>query len=297
MHLTRADGTYSAVSFTYNAGTNRIDYTMPELTGGAGYTTDIVLMSKNGTGAAAAPTVTSTDTRSGDDVISVSNAQAGDVVRADVGKSLLQYAFATSRYNTFAEKMAANAPRASSWQKVSSTIINLLYKLNVAEPFDPIDLRGSDYTGGHPLVAGVAALNDPFFLQTMNPVLYSRYPVAGLIFTARDPNEYGVPPARAVYVMSNYLTEIENGLYTNYANEYLPFVYALPEMYQRDFADMQNQLVNKFVNSPQLSQYSSIVNSACPAFPVGSYRIQLQYTLPDGTRGTAVDFDYVSTLK
>lgn len=297
MHLTRADGTYSAVSFTYNSGTNRIDYTLPELTGGAGYTTDIVLMSKNGTDAAAAPTVTSTDTRSGDDVISVSNAQAGNVVRADVGKSLLQYAFATSRYNTFAEKMAANAPRASSWQKVSSTIINLLYRLNVAEPFDPIDLRGSDYTGGHPLVAGVAALNDPFFLQTMNPVLYSKYPVAGLTFTARDPNEYGVPPAHAVYVMSNYLTEIENGLYTNYANEYLPFVYALPEMYQRDFADMQNQLVNKFVNSPQLSQYSSIVNSACPAFPVGSYRIQLQYTLPDGTRGTAVDFDYVSTLK
>lgn len=297
MHLARTDGTYSAVPFTYSAASNRIEYSMPELSGQTGYAANIVLMSKNGTGADGGPTVTTADAGAGNDVITVSNAQASNVVRTDVGKSLLEYSFTTSRYATFAEKMTANAPRSSSWQKVSSTIINLLYMVNVAEPFDPIDLRGNDYTGGHPLVAGVATLNDPFFQQFMNPVIYSQYPVGGVTFAERDPLVYGVPPSKAVNVMTGYLTEIENGMYTNYASQYLPFVYALPQVYQEDFADIQNQLVNKLVDTPALGQYSAIVNGNCPAFPAGSYRVKFQYTLPDGTKGTVADFDYINTLK
>jgi len=296
MHVMRPDSTYSAVPFTYSSATNRIAYTMPELSAQTAYTTDVVLMSKNGTAAAAAATTAVTNAGTSDDVINVSNAQAGNVVRADIGKSLLAYGFATSRYGTFAGKMAANTPASSSWQKVSSTIINLLYTLNVVEPFDAVDLAGNDYSGGHPLVAGEAALNDPFFTGTMNPLLYSRYPMSGVTFS-RDPLEYGVPPKHAVNVMSPYLTEVERGMYTHYASQYLPFVYALPQVYQEDFYDIQNKLANTFLNQPVLNQYSNIVNGLCPVFPTGSYRVRFLYTLPDGTTGTTADFDYINTLK
>jgi hypothetical protein len=131
----------------------------------------------------------------------------------------------------------------------------------------------------------------------MNPLLYSRYPMNGVTFSQRDPAVYGVPPTRAVNVMSPYLTEVERGIYTNYASQYLPFVYALPQVYQEDFYDIQNQLVNKFVNTAVLNQYINIVNGLCPAFPAGSYRVKFRYRLPDGTQGTASDFDYISTLK
>jgi hypothetical protein len=297
MHVMRPDSTYSVVPFTYSSATNCIAYTLPELSAQTAYTADVVLTSKNGTAANAATAAATTNAGTSDDVITVSNAQAGNVVRSDIGKSLLAYGFATSRYGTFAEKMAANTPAGSSWQKISSTIINLLYTLHVAEPFDAVDLMGNDYSGGKGLVAGEAALTDPFFTQTMNPLLYARYPMNGVTFAQRDPAVYGVPPTRAVNVMSPYVTEVERGVYTNYASQYLPFVYALPQVYQEDFYDIQNQLVNRFLNSPVLSQYGNIVNGLCPAFPAGSYRVRFRYRLPDGTPGTTTDFDYINTLK
>jgi len=298
VHIIQTDGSKQAVPFTYSSGNNRLTYRLAELATQQAYSVRIVTMPKAGSGLADPTTDERQSVGNDQDVITVAKAKANEVVRDDVGKSLLDYSFATSRYPTFAQKMAGNPQRDHSWQKVSSTIINLLYELNVTEPFEPIELVGSTYSAGRPLVQGAATLTDAFYQNAMYPVLYQRYPLAGnILVTNRDPAVYGTPPAKALPIFSSYLTEVENGHYTGYASRYFPFVYALPQVYQEDFYNLQNQLVNRFVGTPTLAQYGSIVNNICPSFSAGTYTVKFQYVLPDGTPGSGVSFDYLHTIR
>jgi hypothetical protein len=298
VHLIHTDGSKQAVPFTYNSGNNRLSYRIAELAAQQAYSVRIVTMPKAGSGLDTPATDERQSAGNDQDVITVANAKANAVVRDDVGKSLLDYSFATSRFPTFAQKMAGNQQREHSWQKVSATIINLLYELNVTEPFEPIELKGSTYTAGQPLVQGASTLTDDFYQKSMYPVLYQRYPLAGVVsVTNRDPAVYGVPPAKALKVFSPYLTEVENGHYSGYAGRYFPFVYALPQVYQEDYYNLQNQLVNRFLGNGMLAQYGSIVNSICPSFPAGKYTVKFQYVLPDGTQGSAVNFDYLNMIR
>lgn len=298
IHLVQTDGSKQAAIFSYSSVTNRIDYTMPVVNTQQAYSLNVVSMSKAGAGSVAESTGETQNVGNDTDVITVANAQASNVVRDDIGKTLLDYSFATSRYGTFAQKMAGNPQLRDSWQKVSSTIINLLYELNVTEPFDPVELVGNEYTAGKPLVAGIATLNDAYYKDAMYPVLYKDYPVAGKVtISNRDTDIYGVPPAKAINILTGYLTEIEHGQYTGYASKYFPFMYALPQVYQEDFSDIQSQLVNSYLNSTQLTQFSRIINGNCPPFSQGTYTVKFQYTLPDGTPGTTVDFNYINPIK
>ncbi|MES2733735.1 MAG: hypothetical protein V4714_18460 [Bacteroidota bacterium] len=298
VHMIQLAGSKQAVPFTYDASNNRLTYRMAELATQQTYSVSIVTMPKEGSGLVGATAEERQSVGNENDVITVAHAKANEVVREDVGKSLLDYSFATSRYHTFAQKMAGNPQKRHSWQKVSSTIINLLYELNVTEPFEPIELVGNEYSAGRPLVEGMATLSDDFYQKSMYPVLYQPYPLAGnILVTNRDPEKYGVPPAKAIPIFSSYLTEIENGKYTGYASQYFPFVYALPQVYQEDYYNIQNQLVNRFVDTPTLAQYSTIVNNICPAFSAGKYTVRFQYVLPDGTKGSMVYFDYLNNIK
>jgi hypothetical protein len=295
MHIMKSDGSRQAAAFTYSSSSNRIDYSMPEVSAQTSYSVNVVSMGKGGSSTAA--TAEAQNVGTNEDVITLSNAQASNVVRSDVGKNLLSYAFATSRYNTFEQKMAGNPQTSDSWQKISSTIINLLYEINVTEPFEPIEIAGSEFTALQPLISGTATLADSYYQNAMYPVLYKTYPLAGVSISNRDTNIYGVPPARAVNILSGYLTEVENGKYNGYANKYFPFIYALPQVYQEDFADVQSQLVNKYLNSAQLAQFADIINGNCPVFSQGTYTVKFQYTLPGGTKGTYVNFNYYNPIK
>jgi hypothetical protein len=297
IHVALPDGNRQAVSFTYSSANNRIDYLMPTTNAQQTYSVDVVSMSKLGTGAVAESTGETQNVGNEDDQINVNSAQANNVIRNDIGKSLLNYSFTTSRYGTFAQKMAGNPQKHDAWMKVSSTIVNLMYELTVSEPFDVVELVGTEYTGGKPLITGTATLTDDYYKQYMYPVLYKNYPQAGVTLTNRDPLVYGVPPARAINLLTSYVTEIENGKYNGYSVKYFPFVYGLPQVYQEDFSNIQNQLVNRYLNSAQLSQFDAIVNGICPAFMYGNYPVTFQYTTPDGTKGTAVDFNYFNSTK
>ncbi|MDJ1472546.1 hypothetical protein [Xanthocytophaga flava] len=298
IHVTKSDGTKQTVAFTYNPGNNQLTYQMPELVTQQAYSVSVVTLAKEGSG----QTTESVDQRQAiggaTDDITVANAQANNVIRSDIGQSLLDYSFATSRYTTFSQKMEGNPQKASTWERVSSTVINLAYELTVTEPFEPIELRGSEYTAGRPLIEGASTLTDTYYQSIMYPLLYKNYPLAGIVtLTHRDPSMYGVPPAKAIDLLARYLTEVENDKYTGYASRYFPYTYALFQVYQRDFYDLQNQLVNRYINTNGLSQFSNIVNGVCPSFTQGTYTVKFQYILPDGTKGTSANFDYINNLK
>ena len=294
VQVLREDGVTS-IPFTYDEGSNRLTYSMPELDTQSPYTVSIVTLSQGGN-AVAAVDQQNTIANSGDDLITVTNRQAGSVVRTDVGQELLAYGFTTSRHATFKEKVESIRKGREVAGYVSSDLINLQYDIVDGEPFDVAELAGGLLAGTKPLVEAEALLTDEYYTTQMYPLVYKEYPVAGMVLE-RDVTILGFPPKRAVPVSSAYLTEIESGNFNGIARRRFPYIYNLPLAYRQDFVDMQSKIVNRFAGTSQAVKYEDIMSRYCPLIRPGYYTIRLQYVSPDGTKGTYGDFEYYNFIK
>jgi len=101
---------------------------------------------------------------------------------------------------------------------------------------------------------------------------------------------------RALPVNPAYLAGIEAGNYNGAAQTTVPFIYNLPETYKGDFLDLQNQVVNKYLGTPEQALYSYIIMGYYPFISTGSYEVKYQYILPDGTPGSTALFNYPNPI-
>jgi hypothetical protein len=296
MQLTDVGGSVQPAAFTYSSAKNRIDYTVPTVSTQQAYNIAVVSLTKAAT-AAGQQNGTQTQTIGQDeDVITVSTGTSSSVIRNDIGKTLLGYSFATSRFTTFADKMKGNTPQRDLWVKVTSAIINLAYQINVAEPFDVAELAGTEYTEGAPLVTGEATLRDDYFQQDLNPLIYSRYGELGAgKLVDSTLLSYGVPPVRAITVLSSYLTQVEHGQYNGDAGAYLPFIYELPYIYASQYSEIQNRLLNK-ADAATKKKFEKVIIYGCPLLRAGDYGTKFQYTMPGGVKGTQAEFMYHNSI-
>ncbi|HTJ51833.1 MAG TPA: hypothetical protein VL443_20375 [Cyclobacteriaceae bacterium] len=295
IQVTGADGVQSA-SFTYVPAANKINYTMPELTLHSNYSVNVVTLSKGDSTSQSASDQQTDLVNTADDAISVTNRQAGSVVRADVGKSLLGYTFSTGQYGTFREKINTIQKGSAVAGRLSSDVINLQYEIAGGEPFEPMELQGSSYSGGLPLVEATAAINDAYYQEDMYPLIYKNYPVEGITLD-RNVNDLGFPPIKAIPLSTSYLTEVENNNYDGIARHRFPYIYNLPMIYKEDFVFLQSKIVNRFLGTSQQSKYDYIINGYYKFIRSGNYTIRLQYTTPDGTKGSNAEFDYYNFIK
>jgi hypothetical protein len=292
VHVTGANGT-EAMSFTYNTSENRIAYTLPEVALKSQYAVDVVTLTE---GSSTEAQTTSTQLGSGDDKVTVTNNQAGSTVRSDVGKSLLNYSFATSTYTTFEQKLRDIRKGPSEIEPLSSDVLILHYQITGGEPFEVAELTGTSFTANKALVQPSALLDDDYYKQDVYPFIYEHYPVEDITLT-RDPNILGIPPARAINVSTQYLTEIENDNFGGTAKRYFPYIYYVPQVYKQDYTYLQNKIVNRFMGTPQAKQYGYIINSSYRLIRTGYYMVKFQYVMPDGTQGTSADFTYYNFIK
>lgn len=293
VELTDATGAVQAASFTYNTGTNRLQYTLPAIETGSSYAFQLVTLNTDD-GAETTTTVSTENVGTDDDEINVNTVAATDVVRTDVGAVLLAYNFTTSQYSTLQQKVSALVKQSA----VASTSagISLRYNVTAEEGFEPMELAGVEYTDYAPLVQVEADLKDDYFVNTINPLLYQNYPVEGIRYD-RDTDVFGLPPARAISVYTPYLTEIEQDNYQGVAAKYFPYSYNLHHAYQQDFADLQTGLVMKYLDTPRQGEFANVISGRCPVMPVGNYGLTLQYVLPDGTQGTTAVFEFYNFIK
>jgi hypothetical protein len=295
VQFTKPDGTYQAVPFAYNSSNNRIDYSLPGLSSQQNYGFDIVLLNKAGTDQ---PSVVTDQQNIGteDDEIILTNKKASSIVRNDLGKSLLDYDFSTSRHSTFARKIESVRKGSAVAGRLSSDVIDLRYDITEGESFEIAELSGTEFTGFKPLVTAKALLTDDYFKEDIYPFNYKTYPVAGLLL-ARDTTALGFPPVKSIPVSTAYLTEVENNNFNGLARQRFPYIYNLPQIYKEDFVDLQHKIVNRFLGTAQQSQYNYMINGYYKFIRSGYYKVRLQYVLPDGTVGTNADFDFYNFIK
>ena len=286
-------GNKQNIDFTYNEGARRIEYAIPAINNRAAYTLKIVSLSRDAQ-ASADGRQTSNSLLADEEMgsIDVNQRQAVAETRGDIGKTLLSYGFATSAFNTFADKMNAIRKKDAVVVKLSSDVLAFRYETEDMEPFDIADLAGTDRTENKPLIDVTAALEDYYYKEKVYPLLYSDYPVAGRFAVKRnDVEETGVPPARAIPVTATYLSKAENNDFTGIARYQFPYTYDLPRYYKTDFVDLQSQVINGLMSQGG-DTYRKFAAATFPFISAGQYKINLQYVMPGDRKGTKASFEY-----
>lgn len=281
----------------YNSSLKKVEFDMPVTQNSTGYRISLESLAKEGAEAMTATRSQSLLNDADDGEISIEGKQASAATRTDLGKELLAYDFSTSRYNTFSEKIGNIEKGSAAVNKISSDVLMFEYETIGMEPFDIVELTGTDYTAGVPLIEASAALDDYFYREKIYPLLYRDYPVDGTFrLTSREEALYGVPPAKALPLMSKYLNELESGSKAGLITRRFPYYYNLPAVYKSDFLDIQKQVINTYLFNASNMTLQKYLNATFPFISAGGYRIGLQYRMPDGSKGTASQFEYTNFI-
>jgi len=218
----------------------------------------------------------------------VKETQAQEVVKGDGEKILLNTRFGTSRYNTFAEKM--NVISASVSNKLVFLFSYDYVNVRTAgyEIFDSSEIFGSPYTNNKPLVDYKSLLTDPYYTQYIHPKIYKDYPysaVSGVTIKNRDVNEYGMPPAKAMYYDQDYVLDPAR----------MPYVDGLADVYRKDYREIENQLMNQYVrgNFNLINIYPQYFRERFPESPLNNIeQIEFTYQMPGNKKGSTGIINY-----
>ncbi|MDR2292027.1 MAG: hypothetical protein LBE11_00955, partial [Prevotellaceae bacterium] len=294
-----AAGNRQYAAFVYNEVQKRIDFTMPDIEYQKQYKFSILSFNK-GEAPAATSTTTSSSLMNDEELgnIDIETRTANSEMRTDIGKCLLAYDFASSRYSTFKQKIDNIVKGSAAVIKLDSDVLMFEYETVDMEPFDLSELIGSAQTENKPLVNLEAALDESYYTTKIRPLLYNDYPVQGIIsVTNRDADIFGVPPAKALPVMTTYLNQIENGNFNGLATKRFPYYYNLPQIYKFDFIDLQSQVINTYLGNTSNPAYQRFIQATYPFITSGDYRITLKYVMPGGITGTSSTFSYKNFIQ
>lgn len=291
--------TVAKLPFTYDENECRLRFNIFKVQNNAGYALVLQSVPAASTTSNAGGLVTNTTTTEDGDSVQITGNSATDVVRADTGKTLLNYAFRSSRYGTFAEKMQNAQQGNSTVRKLASDLFTLQQGVTGAEPFDINELSGTDYTDNVPLVQPAAITDDEYFRSFIYPLNYKNYPVAGdIAISDRDTVELGFVPVRALPVSLAYQSLVTQGNFTDPAvTGYLPYLYDLPRIYKQDFLDLQYQVVSRYLGTPQQKDYEWLINGFYPMMRQGYYKVNYQFVLPGGIKGSSHIVQYYNPIK
>jgi hypothetical protein len=226
------------------------------------------------------------DSESGSYDIKDNKAQA--VLKNEGENVLLNTYFATSKYNTLAEKLNVISASISSKLVYLASYDYLNVRTGSYEVFDSTELFGSAYTNNTPLVSYQSLLSDAYYQNAVFPTIYKSYPytaAAGINIQDRDVNQYGFPPARALYNDPEYELDPLR----------MPYIDALTDVYRSDYHEIENQLMNQYVrgNMNLLYTYPQYFRGRFPEAPLNNVdQIQFQYIMPGARAGTKGIINY-----
>jgi hypothetical protein len=184
---------------------------------------------------------------------------------SDTTRPILQCTFNTSRYNTLAEKFAALQLLQSVVGRVESDVIDLQANVSNYEGFDVAEMIGTQFTGNEPLISGEALLGDEkYYNEKIQPLIKypNFYSYAGITIS-RPTDQLGVLPTKAISVSNYYLTAAQSPNYNTILFDRIPFIYDLNKVFNADFIELRNRIVNK---------YMSNMGTSAPTVPM--YRLQ-----------------------
>ncbi|HEU4553801.1 MAG TPA: hypothetical protein VFS25_13250 [Chitinophaga sp.] len=289
---------FATQQMQYDSINQRIDFTLPALQNNNKYTFDVIAIPPGGNAGTNAIVSYAKQDNGEDGDYTVKANKASNVSRGDVTKSLLGYNFKTSKYNTFAAKMQAINTQRSIAGYLLDDVIDLRAEVGEHEDFDIPELTGNAYTAYQPLVNATAITDDVYFTNDIEPVLYKEYPIhQDITISYRDTDTLGIVPRKAISILSAYLAESAGGAVSGWSKSMLPYVYNLPIYYKQDFTDLQYQVVNRFLGTPEQNRYAGLIIGHYPFIRYGKYKVEYQYLLPGGDKGTSTVFEYLNPIR
>jgi hypothetical protein len=286
-----ASGTTLTPDWNYDTNNKRLTWSLSSLGNLAKYNLGIVSLppAASGSQQVTQNTAVTNDEDGGTTAINT-NTISGTLTNSTADeKVILTYAFSTSGYNTFAEKIDASTITKVFREPIFLPDVHALQANTVpTEAFDVQELSGSSYTEGIPMIRPVAVMDgDEYFRQDIQPLIYNRYPYKGWVKLPRDSGQSLIPDW-AIYPVEVYL------LYPDKAR--LPFRYHLPKQYKTDLVSIQTQLAAKSIYTPLPDDYQRLMNTMFPLIRQGNYKMKLIYVLPGGITGTNTVVDMYNPI-
>lgn len=227
----------------------------------------------------------------GDQTLEVETKQAEGQLDILQEKLIFESFIKTSKYSRFIDKVAAmQISDGWSWP-VLTGIHELGVNVTGNELFDEFEVNRQENFG--PLVQFEAVLSNNYWYEnTVKSLIYPSYPAYGLTIDWRDPEIYGVPPVRAVYITQSNeprkLSEDEIRANTFSAtNGYGSFVYNLPYVSYWDYENLRQKAAERQVNGTANSWMQRLLTTHYPGIISGNYKMLLQYKLPGINRVTS----------
>jgi hypothetical protein len=272
-----------ATAFNYSTGSNEVSYDLPNIDQEKKYNFMIVSnLKQNSSSNTSAGTKTNTISTEGND-IQIRENQADEMSKAEGSIERLSYAFDTSKYRTFTAKMNAINTQSYNFGVLYSDVIYLTNTISSQEAFDMTELNGATYSDNKALITAESKLNDEYYATDIFPYLYKDYPLNGSYsISNRETEELGVIPAKAIPLNAYYMTSIENDVNQSWTKENFPFKYNMPLLYKQDWIDLNNQVVNAYVNGDISVEAIAkrFINSNFLFMRYGNYEIVMKYNLP-----------------
>lgn len=272
-----------ATAFNYNTNKNEIYYDLPNIDQEKKYTLSILsslkqVSSRNST----AVSKTNTVSDNGND-IQIRENQANAVSKEESAIDRLSYSFTTSKYKTFISKMNAINTKSYNFGVLYSDVIYLTNTISSQEAFDIVELQGVTYSDSKPIITVQSRLNDDYYTKDIYPYLYKDYPLNGnYSIKNRDTDELGVIPIKAIPLNAYYMTSIENDVNQSWTKTNFPFKYNMPLLYKQDWVDLNNQIINSYINGDigVESLAKRFLNSNYLFMRYGTYEVVITYNLP-----------------
>ena len=229
--------------------------------------------------------------------VKVRNKEVQNVVNNDAETEVLKYSFTTSKYNTFSDKIRDKDIVKHYLEPIYSDVHAIQTDVKDSERLDELELEGGEYTDNKALVTVEAVLDDSYYEDRIYPLIYENYPLEPEFTVTRNTNDLGLPPKKAVDILTWYVPYLKQNPTYSLLDKRIPFRYHLPYYYKKDFVDIQYKVVNKYLNYPQqyasqIAKYDYIINGVFPAIQSGKYKVKMQYVMPGNKLGSSYIFKY-----
>ena len=210
------------------------------------------------------------------------------VVAVAGAKTLFTYGFRTSRYNTFSAKVNAMAGQVTTSGIVQDIMIfRVGTLLSMPEVFDNAELNGT--YGQSPMVRLSADLNNTWFADHMESLLYQHYPVSSevtigwRIANATEPRpRYAITPELRATAPSLTAEQLSFGGAMS-VNGDIKFHYEVPTYTYRDYLDLRPKALSHCagrISRLQPNGASMLISTPYQHFLDGNYDVKLEYIPP-----------------
>ncbi len=294
--FTAKDGSKSEFDFVYNSGERELNYGLPtDLKNNQIYAFEIVNTPAKAQGKVDRNVSNKTNKvdvgGEGLDT-EITTKKAEGTIDALQEKAVYTAYLRSSQYGTFIEKI--------NQQPVFATYRGLLIPWSIhflksyvtaTEYFDAAEIKGVSSSGLKPLISLKAVVSDnAYYTNYVQPLVYDGYPLDGDIkITYREVNELGLVPIRAVNINQSNSDRIltdadfQAGIIVD-NNNTLDFRYNLAYYYAYDFFEIQNKVVQRYINqSTYNDRVYDIIWGQFPVVQPGDYKVKLEYILPGKT--------------